>query len=190
MKMKINLVEISWMSLLLFMSGNTAAAYESAFEPTPVGTMEVITLPPAITMEAGTEGPYFEKANDLFRQLFRYLKKHEVTMTAPVQGDVSKTKMRFFLGSKDAKRGLDDDGSVTLIELPRRTVATVGARGSYSEKNFHKARARLETWIKKQAEYHIAGDAYGVYWDSPFTLWFLKRFDVHIPVRPRSEIEK
>ena len=97
--MKIYLVEITFLSLWIFMSGNTAAAYESAFEQTPVGTVEVKTLPPAITMEADTEGPYFEKANDLFRRLFRYLKKHDVTMTVPVQADVSKTKMRFFLGS-------------------------------------------------------------------------------------------
>ena len=31
-----------------------------------------------------------------------------------------------------------------------------------------------------------AGPAYAVYWNSPFTPWFLKRYEVHVRVRPRG----
>ncbi len=29
----------------------------------------------------------------------------------------------------------------------------------------------------------ITGEPYAVYWNGPFTLWFLKQFEVHLPVR-------
>jgi hypothetical protein len=61
-------------------------------------------------------------------------------------------------------------------------VISIGIRGAYSEANFDKAHARLERWLGENKEYVPEGEPYGVFWDAPFSPWFLKRSEVHIPV--------
>ena len=72
-----------------------------------------------------------------------------------------------------------------VINLPERRVASLGARGGYSRENFEQTRAALLAWLAKQPGVEAAGEPYAVYWNSPFTLWFVKRSEVHVPVRPR-----
>jgi DNA gyrase inhibitor GyrI len=163
--------------------------YERAFERTPAGVIEVKTLPEALTLIVRSGGNYFDRSGELFRRLFRYIKRHDVAMTVPVQGEMQGTGMRFFLGKEDRQRGLMDEEGVQVKEVPERTVASIGVRGGYTEKNFTKARSRLEQWTRDHADYEAVGEAYGIYWNSPFVPWFLKRFEVHIPVRSLSSLQ-
>ena len=36
------------------------------------------------------------------------------------------------------------------------------------------------------AAVEAAGEPYGVYWNAPYVPFFLKRFEVHVPVRPKN----
>ena len=74
-----------------------------------------------------------------------------------------------------------------MIEIPERTVASLGSKGSYSKANFEKAKARLLTWLESQEDLQAIGEPYAVYWHGPFTPWFMKRFEVHLPVLLQSE---
>ena len=100
-------------------------------------------------------------------------------------GSISKNKkanMIFHVGPKDAQKGLTDQGEVKVVETPERVVASVGARGSYTEKNFQAAAARLEDWLENQARYKKKAEPYAVFWNGPYVPGFLKRFEVHIPL--------
>lgn len=170
-------------TVMFLMIHETAHSYEKAFEKTPVGTIEMKNLPAARTLNTSISGRYFEHSGGLFRKLFNYIKRNDVAMTIPVQSDVAEGQMRFFVGRDDLNRDLKDEDGVRYTQLPERKVVSIGARGAYTEKNFLKARSRLEEWIRDHPEYDVSGDAYAVYWNGPFMLWFLKRFEVHIPIR-------
>jgi DNA gyrase inhibitor GyrI len=156
-------------------------AYEQAFEKTPVGEIEVRVLPPARLLVSEMRGKYFDRSGTLFNRLFDYIKQNRVSMTVPVEGDVDQAAMRFHLGS-DAPLALDETDLVRIEIVPERRVASIGGKGSYKKDNVNQARARLEDWLNAQEAWVPAGDPYAVYWNGPFTPWFMKRFEVHIPV--------
>jgi DNA gyrase inhibitor GyrI len=173
----------------LFTTGCLAFDYESAYEKTPSSTYEIKRIPSSKTLVTESEGKYFDQDNSLFMRLFDYIKKNDVAMTIPVEARMNKANMVFYVGSKDTEKNLQAQGPVKVVLSPERQVASLGMKGSYSEKNFKNAEKRLKEWLDGQNEYVASGEAYGVYWNGPFVPWFLKRFEVHIPVEKRQEAE-
>jgi effector-binding domain-containing protein len=157
-------------------------SYGKAFEKTPVDQVEIKTLPQATYLVTRGEGRYFEKADPLFMRLFRYIKKHDVAMTVPVEVEIDQAAMRFHVGTSDLPKELADEGEVHVETMPVRTVISIGARGSYNEKNFSRAEAALLAWLEENTRYRATGPAYAVYWNGPYVPGFFKRFEVHIPV--------
>ncbi len=96
-------------------------------------------------------------------RLFRYIRKHEVAMTVPVEAEIEKAAMRFHVGTSDLPKELREEGEVRVEKMPERTVVSIGARGSYHERNFSRAKGKLLDWLKKNTRYHALGPAYEVY---------------------------
>ena len=71
--------------------------------------------------------------------------------------------------------------------MPARKVLSIGIRGGYSEKSFISNQSKLMEWFAKNNKYEQDGPAYGVYWNGPFVPGFLKRSEVHIPIRTRKK---
>jgi DNA gyrase inhibitor GyrI len=165
----------------------TGSAYEAAYPKTPNGTIEIKTIPPAKLMVAEAPGDYFDGNNDMFRVLFRYIRSNEVSMTVPVEAQIDKAQMKFYVGSADISKDLAERGGVKVLNLPERTVASIGIRGSYSKKQFETNRQKLTAWLQENPQYQPTGEAYAVYWDAPFVLWFMKHSEVHIPVTVLEE---
>ena len=70
--------------------------------------------------------------------------------------------------------------------LFRSEVASAGAKGSYSRENYLSTKKVLLAWLAKQADLDPAGEPYAVFWNGPFTPWFAKRYEIHQPVRRRT----
>ena len=157
--------------------------FEAMHEKTPVGEIKVLQLPARTALEANTGQSYFSENNGLFRTLFRYISKHDLSMTTPVEAEIEPGKMRFFVGGKDANKSRPTTDLVTVKELKPMQVLAIGIRGSYDEENFLENRDRLFLWIEEQATYELAGEPYAVYWDGPYIPWFLKRSEIHLPIR-------
>jgi DNA gyrase inhibitor GyrI len=155
---------------------------EEAFKKTPAGSIEVKIIPESKVMVSEGEGNYYRTRNYLFRRLFNYISENNVAMTTPVEARIENAQMKFYVGTKDKIKALQDQGSVQIVTVPQRTVVSVGIRGAYTEGSFVKAKAKLMQWLADNKEYRQTGDAYGVFWDAPFMPWFLKRSEVHIPV--------
>ena len=168
--------------LAVSLTGSIAMAYDSAYTRAEVDNIEIHKLPPARLLETEAEGTYFSNSNDLFLKLFDYIKDNEIAMTVPVEGDIQQAGMRFYLGS-ESPRELDDTQEVSVVELPERQVLRMGGKGSYSETNIMKTLTKLENWLDNQSRWQADGTAYAVFWNGPMTPWFLKRFEVHIPVK-------
>ncbi|MDA7822649.1 heme-binding protein [Opitutales bacterium] len=165
--------------------------YEAMHEKTPVGEIKVLELPKRIALEAKSPQGYFSENNGLFRTLFGYISKHDLSMTTPVEAEIEPGKMRFFVGEKDAAKKRPNTGNVVVINLDPITVVAIGIRGSYNSENFQKNEKLLLEWIDENPDYETSGTAYAVYWDGPFIPWLLKRSEVHLPIRySQKESEK
>lgn len=167
-----------------------AMSYESAFPPTETGSTEIKTLPSGMLLKASAPGDYFERGNSLFRPLFRYISEHKIAMTVPVEAQIDDAAMYFWVAESEVSKVVGDANGVEVVEIPERTVASLGSRGSYSKANFEKAKSRLLVWLESQEDLQAIGEPYAVYWHGPFTPWFMKRFEVHLPVTLKSGAEE
>ena len=179
-------VQLTILALLLF---QPMSAYESAFARTDVGTIEIKTIPAARLLASQSDNSYFESNNGLFRPLFRYIQANDIAMTTPVEAAIKPGIMYFYVGSDYTDLELEETDEVTVIELPERTVISLGVRGGYSAKNFNKAQATLLAHLSKQDEWIATGPARAIYWNSPFMPGFFKRSEIHIPVEKSTTEE-
>lgn len=159
-------------------------AVELAYPKTEPAVCEAKDLPAARLMVTRSESGYFAANNRMFGKLFRYIQSNRIPMTAPVEARVEPGVMIFYCDAASAARqDLSPTPEVALEQVPARTVAAIGIRGSYTEKAYRDNLARLRAWLATQPGLAAAGEPYAVYWDSPFVPGFLKRSEVHIPVR-------
>jgi effector-binding domain-containing protein len=165
-------------------------AYEKAFAQTDPGKIEIKVIPGRTLIVAEHAGDYFDENNGLFGRLFRYIQDNDVSMTVPVKADIHPGKMYFYVGSKDLAKELKQTDSVKIVIEPEHTVLSIGVRGGYSEKNYTEARDQLFDWLAASKEWKKSGEAYAIYWNSPFVPAFMKKFEVHIPVAPKPGMEQ
>jgi hypothetical protein len=162
-----------------------ASAYEQAYPKAPVDDVEISELPVSRWIATEAEGDYFDRSGTLFRRLFDYIGTNDIAMTVPVEGRLDSAEMRFYLGA-EAAASAEGSGPVRVIDTASRRVARLGAKGSYSRENVDAVRSRLEAWVDANPEWRAAGPVYAVFWNGPFTPWFMKRFEVHIVVESNA----
>ncbi|MDH3715325.1 MAG: heme-binding protein [Gammaproteobacteria bacterium] len=176
-------------SVLLYTAiafGGESMAYQITFEKTAVDEIEVRTLPAARWLTTEMNGVYFDQSNELFMRLFDYIRANDVSMTVPVVSRLDKAEMHFYISKDTPPHTLHNTAAVRLVDVPERQVVSIDGRGFYSEANLTDAEADLLAWLDTQTEWIAAGAPYAVYWNGPFTPWFMKRFEVHLPVEPAN----
>lgn len=172
----------TWLLLLALTPCLMAA--EQAFPPSPIGTPELKTLPAGLLLKSTGTGNYFEESNTLFRPLFNYISERDIAMTTPVEAKIDRAEMYFWVAPSQRTKVAGSAKGVEVVEIAARTVASLGARGGYSAQNYTKIRNELLAWLAARSDLEAVGAPYAVYWSGPFTPAFLKRFEVHVPVRP------
>lgn len=125
-----------------------------------------------------------------FRKLFAYIsgknsKQQEISMTAPVFMDASKSeKMSFVLPSSfdldSAPESLDE--SVSVESLKDLRVAVVRFSGLLSRANIDENTERLKQWLEER-DYEISGEAFIAGYDPPSSIPWFRRNEVLIPIR-------
>lgn len=169
--------------ILIVMAGGVVSAYDKAFDKTSSGNIEIKTIPEHKVITSYSDKQYFQTDNGMFMKLFRYIDSNQVSMTVPVKSDVTTPQMSFYILGNDLKKELESDDSVTVNTIPSQTVISYGAKGAYNEKNFKDGVKKVQEWLKQNPKYSKTGDPYCVYWDGPFKPWFMKHYEVHIPVK-------
>jgi effector-binding domain-containing protein len=166
---------------------------------------EIRDYAPHILAETVVEGDLEEAGNKAFNRLFRYISgdnrsRDKVAMTAPVSQEPmgEKIKMTAPVGQQrvqekwavsfmmPASYTLEtlpepEDPKVTLRQVPSRRMAAVCYSGFWSEKNYLRYKLELESWIHEKG-LTIVGDPVWARYNPPFTLWFLRRNEILIPV--------
>ena len=159
---------------------------KEAFPPTPPDSCELKTLPAGTLLQSAGHGNYFDGADNLFSPLFRYISRHKIAMTTPVEARIENAAMLFWVAPAEQNKLAGIEAGVEVITVPARRVASRGERGGYSRENFNAARTKLLEWLATQPDLIAAGEPYAVYWNAPFVPFFMKRFEVHVPVRSRA----
>ncbi|HEY0865465.1 MAG TPA: heme-binding protein [Lacunisphaera sp.] len=172
--------------LVALLIPTAAMATEQAFPPTAPGVNELKTLPAGTLLKAARKGNYFTESGGLFRPLFNYISSRDIKMTVPVEAQIDEAAMYFWVAPEEVSKVTGPAAGVEVVRMPARQVAARGARGGYSAANFSQAREELLAWLAGQTGVEAAGPAYAVYWHGPFTPWWLKRAEIHVPVRPRG----
>jgi hypothetical protein len=173
------------------------------------GSFELRDYAPHIIAETVVEGSLEDAGSTAFRRLFRYIsgdnrsrgkiamtapvsqesKGEKIAMTAPVgqQAVGGKWSVSFTMPSSYTLETLPlpDDASVTIRQVPARRMAVVRYSGTWSEKNYLRYRGELEAWMREN-RLTAAGEPVWARYNPPFTLWFLRRNEILIPVTPAA----
>lgn len=158
-------------------------ASQAIYPKTAVGQIEIKRLPASKLVSSKTTRGYFTNDNSLFRPLFRFLQQNELAMTTPVETRIQPGQMFFHLQYDGSNSDLILSDGLELHCVKERLVASIGARGGYTEENFNAATSKLFHWLEHQTEYRAEStQVRGVFWNSPMMPFFLKRFEVHVPV--------
>ena len=197
--------------LFLFVGVDAMAIEEAAFTVVKKsGVFELRDYAPHLLAETVVEGSLEEAGNKAFRKLFRYISgenrsRDKIAMTAPVsqestgekiamtapvsqQRSSDKWSVSFTMPASYSMETLPspNDPAVTLRQAPSRRMAAVRYSGTWSEKNYLEYKEKLDAWIQENG-YRIAGEPVWARYNPPFTLWFLRRNEILIPVETRSD---
>src|SRR5512147_2221530 len=170
-------------------------------------TTEVRRYPPQVIAEAIVEAPDESGGRSkAFRALFDYISganrsQAKISMTAPVETakpseSIAMTvpvekppqaaglyAMRFFLPAEyDLQTAPQPtDRRVHVLQLPERTLAVLRFAGSRDVQNVVSHLADLET-IVNGSRWHVIGKPTTMFYDPPWTIPFLRRNEVAVPV--------
>jgi len=169
--------------------------------------------------ETVVSGNFDEVGNEAFRILFRYisgdnLKKIEIPMTAPVnQSEVMKSGEKiemtapvvqapqennqdtylfsFVMPSKYTLETLPvpKDPRIRLRQVKSRLLAARAYSGTWSEKRYRQNEAELLKALRAAGLTAVGKPIFARY-NSPFTLWFLRRNEVLVEVKVEEDAQQ
>jgi hypothetical protein len=200
---------------LFFVTTGEGMAYEEAKYTVIMkeGNYELRQYEPHIIAETMVDGDFDKAGNEGFRRLFKYIsgenqKKQSIAMTTPVSQDAGSEKIAMTAPVSQEQKGgqwriafvmpaeytMDTlpqpvDPKVILRQTPARRVAAVTYSGSWSKARYEEHKALLEAFIQKK-KLQPLGEPVLARYNSPFTLWFLRRNEVLVPVQMPDEERK
>lgn len=193
--------------LVLALTGGTAMAVEEASYTVEKadGDFQVRLYAPQVVAEVLVNGTMEEAGNTAFRPLFNYISganrtQGKMAMTAPVgqQAEGQKIAMTapvgqeaisnrwavsFMMPGNSTLENLPapTDKSVHLRAIPERRMAAVRYSGTWSRKRYESNLVRLREWMKANGLV-ASGEPVWARYNPPFTLWFLRRNEILVPV--------
>lgn len=133
--------------------------------------------------------------NRQFMTLFHHIQQRQIAMTGPVvMGYPAQTAGKPAESSDSMAflyRRLDQDtkgqfGQVQVVDEEPMRVVSIALTGSYRERNFQAAAAKLRKWLQAHTEWEPVGPVRVLAYNSPFMLFWQKYSEVQIPVGPAA----
>lgn len=171
---------------------------------------EIRDYAPHVLAETIVEADMEQAASKAFNRLFRYISgnnrsRDKVAMTAPVSQEPRGEKIEmtapvgqqpfqgrwavsFMMPTSYTLEALPEpeDPKISLRQVPARRMAAVRYSGFWSEKNYLRYKKELESWVHEEG-LTIMGDPVWARYNPPFTLWFLRRNEILIPVGANTD---
>jgi hypothetical protein len=196
-----------FITVLMAVYGGQAMAIEEAKYSVVQqdGKFETRDYEPYLLAEVEVDGAFEEAGNKAFRYLFKYISgtnqpQAEIAMTAPVSqvsrgedismtAPVSQTRsggkyvVSFMMPAQYTLETIPipTDPAVSIRQVPAQRMAVVRYSGRWNKVNYEKNKKALESWISEQ-ELEVIGEPVWARYNAPFSLWFLRRNEILIPV--------
>ncbi len=192
--------------VLIFGAGITMATEEAKYSLVEKsGAFEIRDYESHLLVETIINSSLEEAGNLAFRKLFRYISGHNqssnsIAMTAPVSQEARGDKMAMTapVGQQPVKGGwavsfmmpahytlqtlpVPTDPTLTVREVAAHRMAVIRYSGTWSQEGYLKNKEQLETWIRGKG-LTVTGTPVWARYNPPFTLWFLRRNEVLIPI--------
>jgi hypothetical protein len=196
-------MKLIFVAFMLLFSGEAAFAYEQPkYEIVKIYKgFELRRYAPYIVAETVVSGKFDDAGNKAFRILFKYisgdnLKKTEIPMTAPVEqtpdGENSDSYVFSFI--MPSKYTLDTlpipaDPRIKLRQVKSRLLAARTYSGTWSEKRYRENETALLEAVKA-AGFTAVGEPIFARYNSPFSLWFLRKNEVLLEVEEERDIQQ
>lgn len=199
--------------LILIFKGSLMAIEEPTYRVIEKNDIyEIRTYAPYLVAQTDVSGDFDEMGNKAFRILFKYISgenrvKEKIKMTAPVIQEHSekqgqKIKMTAPVIQEMGKSGqktttysfvmpdtfrLDTlpvplDKRIRLKEIPSKTYAVLEYSGSWSEQKYKEKESILLKALSDAGVKTVGKPIFARY-NSPFSLWFLRRNEIMIEVK-------
>jgi hypothetical protein len=187
-------------------AGEAMAIEESSYSVVEqVDNFELRRYQPNIVAETLVEGDFSEVGNEGFRRLAGYIfgknrKQQSIDMTAPVSQEPDSEKIAMTAPvSQEAEGGkwritftmpaeytmetlpMPLDDKVILKQEPGRLMAAIQYSGTWSRDRYLEKEASLRSFIDAHS-LQATGEPVFARYNAPYTLWFLRRNEVLIPV--------
>jgi len=201
----------SFYLLSIFFRRDAFAIEETKFKAIESeGRFELRQYSAHIVAETLVEGDFSKAGKEAFIRLAGYINgqnrsKQKIPMTAPVSQEADSVKIpmtapvnqerigekwrfTFLMPAEYTLETLPEplDSRVALKMVPERLMAALRYSGSWRERRYEEKKKQLIEWIEKRGLKQIGEPIFARY-NSPFTLWFLRRNEVLIPVdRPQN----
>lgn len=197
------LLVIAFMTLS---SGGAMATEEAKYELVhQEGDFQVRQYAPHIVAETLVDSEFEDAGSEAFQRLFKYISgnnstKQNINMTAPVSQEASGEKIEmtspvgqqsvngrwavsFMMPASSSYETLPtpNNSKVVLKQVPERFIASIEYSGFWSEKAYKENKNELQMWISKNG-YKVIGEPIWARYNDPFTLWFLRRNEILIPI--------
>jgi len=204
--MKYTLMIVSFVTILLAGVLSVMATEEAPYRVLKSdGIFELREYEPQILAEVIVDGGLENAGNTAFRPLYKYISgdnrsRSRISMTVPVSQEsrgekiamtapVSQEKIQgrwsvsFMMPASYTMETIPvpNNPAIKLRQVPARTVAAVRYSGFWSEDNYQLNRNNLESWMRDN-KFTAAGEPVWARYNQPFTLWFLRRNEILIPV--------
>jgi hypothetical protein len=176
-----------------------------------VGEVEIRQYAPRIAAQTIVEGAEEAARSAGFRKVAAYIfgdnrtradiamtapvvqstaRSTDIAMTAPVVAQAAgegKWAIRFIMPAQYTMGTLPEplDPTVTLVAVPAETLAVIRFSGSRSAAAMADGRARLRQALLGSS-WTMVGEPVDWFYDPPWTLPFLRRNEVAVPVVPRT----
>ena len=159
--------------------------------PGPVGEVIVKQYPAYRAARTPMDGQ-----NAAFMTLFRHIESNEIAMSAPVEmgyaragdkpADLRPRSMAFVYGKPTIGRP-GKAGEVDVVDVPAKTVVSIGVRGPYTDDRLADMTRRVDAWLEQHAaEYDRAGEPRYLGYNSPFVPPWSQYGEVQVPVKAKA----
>jgi hypothetical protein len=176
------------------------------------GDFELRQYESYIVAETSVEGDFDDAGNIGFRRLFKYISgknrdRQKIQMTAPVSLEPLSVKIPMSSPVGQEKAGkkwritflmpsdysmdtlpIPLDDRIVLRQVPSQLMAALTYSGTWSRKRYDKKKEILKEKLRSKGFTSIGEDIFARY-NSPFTLWFLRRNEVLIPIAQTEKIQ-
>ena len=170
------------------------------------GIFELREYAPQILAEVIVDGELEDAGDTAFRPLFKYISgenrsRSKISMTAPVSQESTGEKIAMTAPvSQEKSQGkwavsfmmpasytmetipAPDNPAIKLRQVPARRIAAVRYSGFWSEEKYQLNLSKLESWLRDN-KLTAAGEPVWARYNPPFTLWFLRRNEILIPLQ-------